>query len=225
MLAKTSTTGFGASLFISILCIGEEESLVGDHLDGLIPHETLVFIYESMQILVALLCVIVVIDWQFRTLIIDRLSNLDEVVAYAQRMPQQSFFSYNTCTFFDGVFIIFVLSLVLLMFTIMPWFHALGPLPIMIYQGNMRTMFRQTDQVKAMFEAKLAVSDGFVAETHDAPPATLNVTTGNGTGDGRRQLGFQLEKIHELREKGFLSADESEAAKQALLQPSPADTV
>lgn len=38
---------------------------------------------------------IVIIDWQFRTLIINRLNNLDEVVAYTQRMPQESFFSYN----------------------------------------------------------------------------------------------------------------------------------
>ena len=95
MLAEASTTGFGASLFLSVGRIGEGHTLVGDYLDGLIPHETVVYIYESLQVLVACFCVVVVIDWQFRTLIINRLNNLDEAVAYAQRMPQESFFAYN----------------------------------------------------------------------------------------------------------------------------------
>ena len=103
------------------------------------------------------------------------------------------------------------------MFTIMPWYHAVVPLLIMVYQGNMRLMFRQTDQVKAMFAAKLVVSEGFTAEAHDAPLAR-----NSGAHGGSQQLGSQLEKIYELGEKGFLSEDECEAAKRALLQPTNA---
>ena len=44
LVAEASTTGFDASLFLSVGRIGEGESLVGEHLDGLIPHEIVVFI-------------------------------------------------------------------------------------------------------------------------------------------------------------------------------------